>query len=209
MTDNQKKPKVKSPPKRQKQDELSGATSKEKDPIALEIKRAREEGELTISDLSRLTGISRPVLFGYEAGRTRPGAREIRLISEALKVSPNRLLFGNEEPFEIKKGISPLLSLAFSNPVTAFSAAMFILPMAATVLHEEEKMALFTLLVALIEARDKESYKGIRAFVEVFAEEYGTPEKFAAASDLQKHPEKFDALQADFMEKIGKRRKGL
>jgi hypothetical protein len=101
------------------------------------------------------------------------------------------------------------VSLAFTNEITAFPAAMFILPMAATILHEEEKIALFSLLVALIEARDKEAYKGIRAFVEVFAEEYGTPEKFAAASGFQKDPEKTAAMQADFMEKIEKRIKRL
>lgn len=209
MTDNQKKTKAKSPPKRQKREEALGVTTKEKDPIALEIKRAREERDLNISDLSRLTGISRTVLFGYEAGRTRPGAREIRLIAEVLKVSPNRLLFGSEEPFEVRKGVSTLVTMAASNPITAVVASMFLLPMAAAVLREEEKVAFMSLLMAMVEARDKEAFKKIRALTEVFNEVVGTPEKMAAFNALQKDPVKAQALQAEMLAKMDKRMKEL
>lgn len=208
MTDTQTKPKGKPSKKCQKQDDESGV-AKEKDPIALEIKRAREERDLNISDLSRLTGISRTVLFGYEAGRTRPGAREIRLIAEALKVSPNRLLFGREEPFEVRKGISPLVGLASSNPVAAVAASIFLLPIAAAVLREEEKVAFMSLLMAMVEARDKEAFKKIRAFTEVFSEAMGSPEKMAAFNTAQKDPVKAQALQAEMMAKMDARMKEL
>src|SRR5689334_17943064 len=70
--------------------------------IAAEIKRARTRAGKSHSELHRETGISRTVLIGYESGRTRPGAREIRLICDALNTTPNRLLYGMEEPFAKK-----------------------------------------------------------------------------------------------------------
>lgn len=43
-------------------------------------------------------GISRAVLSLYETGTNKPGAREIRLLCDTLKVSPNWLLYGSESP---------------------------------------------------------------------------------------------------------------
>jgi len=43
-------------------------------------------------------GISRAVLSLYETGTNKPGAREMRLLCDALKVSPNWLLYGSESP---------------------------------------------------------------------------------------------------------------
>ncbi len=45
-------------------------------------------------------GISRTALIGYESESSRPGARELRIICETLTVSPNKLLFGLEHPFQ-------------------------------------------------------------------------------------------------------------
>jgi len=209
MTDKKKTANAKEPPKRRKQAEKPGEAVKEKDPIAYEIKRAREAKELTISDLSRLTGISRPVLLGYEAGRTRPGSREIRLIAQALKVTPNRLLFGNEEPFEARKGVAALVALAASNQVVGMSTLMLLLPIATAILSEEERVAFLSLLLAMVEARDKDAFKHIRAFAEVFGEEIGTPEKMAAFNALQKDRAKAVAFQAEMQAKMEKRFKEL
>lgn len=41
-------------------------------------------------------GVARTVLVGYEAGTFRPGAREIRLICQALSITPNWLILGAE-----------------------------------------------------------------------------------------------------------------
>jgi transcriptional regulator with XRE-family HTH domain len=68
--------------------------------LQAELVRARTKAGLSISDLHDKTQISRAVLLGYERGRTRPGAREIKLLCEALKITPNKLIFGTEEPFE-------------------------------------------------------------------------------------------------------------
>jgi transcriptional regulator with XRE-family HTH domain len=40
-------------------------------------------------------GIHRTVLVGYEAGHSRPGAREIRILCEALSITPNWLIYGS------------------------------------------------------------------------------------------------------------------
>lgn len=42
------------------------------------------------------TGISRTTIRGYEIGLYKPGTRELRLLSQALEVSPNWLIFGGE-----------------------------------------------------------------------------------------------------------------
>lgn len=43
-------------------------------------------------------GISRAVLSLYETGGSKPGAREIMLLCEALKVTPNWLIYGTDTP---------------------------------------------------------------------------------------------------------------
>ena len=45
-------------------------------------------------------GISRTALIGYEAGTSRPGTRELRILCATLVVSPNQLLFGSEAPLQ-------------------------------------------------------------------------------------------------------------
>lgn len=77
--------------------------------IGSRIRQARERRGWTqnvLSVRSRMTdqeqkGISRTVIVGYEAGTHKPGAREIKLLCEALKISPNWLLFGQENPFDV------------------------------------------------------------------------------------------------------------
>jgi transcriptional regulator with XRE-family HTH domain len=41
-------------------------------------------------------GVSRTVIVGYEAGQFKPGAREIRILCEALLVTPNWLIYGSD-----------------------------------------------------------------------------------------------------------------
>jgi transcriptional regulator with XRE-family HTH domain len=45
-------------------------------------------------------GVSRTALIGYEAGTSRPGARELRILCETLHVTPNFLIYGSEHPFQ-------------------------------------------------------------------------------------------------------------
>lgn len=73
--------------------------------ISERIKQRRKELDLTVEMLAALTaryeyatdeGISVPTLYRYEKGDRLPGARELRLLSGALNVSPNWLLLGHE-----------------------------------------------------------------------------------------------------------------
>jgi transcriptional regulator with XRE-family HTH domain len=71
------------------------------------IKEAREKRQWTQAILSNRTklldpnkeGVSRTVLVGYESGKYKPGARELRLLADTLHVTPNWLLYGTEKPF--------------------------------------------------------------------------------------------------------------
>ncbi len=68
------------------------------------IRAAREARGLSQTALAARTkmvdaggkGVARTVLFGYESGKFRPGAREIRLICQALSITPNWLVLGAE-----------------------------------------------------------------------------------------------------------------
>lgn len=77
------------------------------DDLGKRIQASREEKRLTQGELADLTkgldpdekGISRAVISLYEAGTNRPSPREIRLLCEALRVTPNFLIYGDEQPF--------------------------------------------------------------------------------------------------------------
>lgn len=68
----------------------------------------RESKKLTQGQLAELTkeadplkiGISRAVISMYEVGKNRPSPKEIRMLCEALKISPNYLIYGDEDPFD-------------------------------------------------------------------------------------------------------------
>lgn len=63
---------------------------------------------LTQGELATLTasldadekGLSRAVISLYESGKNRPSPKEIRLLCEALKITPNYLIYGDEHPFD-------------------------------------------------------------------------------------------------------------
>lgn len=117
--------------------------------IAAELARARSKAGLSHSDLHRMTGISRSVLFGYENGRTRPGAKEIRLLCDALKVTPNRLIYGSDEtPFEA--GGSPFPEwLEFDSQDFGTVNVTLLMMM----LSKEERLALLTVAHSILELR--------------------------------------------------------
>ncbi|AYH42720.1 helix-turn-helix transcriptional regulator [Azoarcus sp. DN11] len=73
--------------------------------IAERLRQRRKELDLSVEELSVLTskfeyasaeGISVPTLYRYEKGDRLPGARELRLLSDSLNVSPNWLILGHE-----------------------------------------------------------------------------------------------------------------
>lgn len=172
------------------------------DIAAIELRRAREAKGLSHSDLHRITGISRSVLFGYEAGRTKPGAREIRLLCEALQVSPNKLLFGVEEPFKPRPGLRSFVKMRGS-PMGVL-AATFLIPLLFASLDDEQVESILILLESLVEARDKEAHRKIGIFVEMLGEEFGngTPEDLARVAKKGEDPKFLEEIQRKIMERL-------
>lgn len=83
-----------------------GATALPESGIGDRIRDAREKRGLSQEGLSRLTkafdierqGISRTVLTGYEKGKFKPGTRELRILYQALGLTPNWLILGQNDP---------------------------------------------------------------------------------------------------------------
>lgn len=146
---------VKTPePAAEKEDSVKRDPANDSDSISFQLQSARVDAGLSIADLSKQTGISKTVLHGYERARTKPGAREIRLLCAALKVSPNRLLFGADE-FDVE----PSEFTSFYRKVRARPelAAMFYvmcLPLMASLLDEEEVKSLLYIVAGLMRARN-------------------------------------------------------
>lgn len=64
-----------------------------------ELRKEKGLKHESLSDLTKLVdprkrGIARTTLRGYELGMTKPGIRELRILSESLEVSVNKLIFG-------------------------------------------------------------------------------------------------------------------
>ena len=76
------------------------------DGIGDRIRQAREKLGLSQARLAEKTkeqdrfegkGIPRSVLIGYEAGKHKPGARELRLLCDALDLDVAQLLYGQQD----------------------------------------------------------------------------------------------------------------
>ena len=124
-----------------------------RDSIAHELAHARKLLGWTQMELHQQTGISRETIKQYETGRNLPGAREIRLLSAALKISPNRLLLGTDE---FVTPASPLegLRTAENNPINADSFRSYMQFMGIyTYLLPAERAAILTLIEPLLLSR--------------------------------------------------------
>ena len=52
---------------------------------------------ISVSELARMTGISRHTIFDWQKKNTNPGADKIMLICESLSISPQELLLGDKK----------------------------------------------------------------------------------------------------------------
>lgn len=143
------------------------------DPIALALKAAREEAGMTVKQLHEQTGISRAVLFGYEAGRTRPGARELRLLCEALRVTPNRLLFGSEEPFAAprKEPAARLAEIVNSSQALSLVFWMMAGPAMSFALSDSQKRSLFEVALSMLESSKPGTTASLVGYLDAFDRE--------------------------------------
>lgn len=172
------------------------------DGLAVRIRQARERKNLSLSDIHKATGISRTSLHDYESGRTKPGSRELLLLTEALEATPNWLLCGTEEPFKKRDGLAALIKLR--NSPLMMLVSMLVLPVVMQSLSEDELEALLTLIASMVEAKDKGTYRQISAMAEVFAELLGTgsPAEFTGWSEKAKDPDFMAEIQRKIAAKV-------
>lgn len=165
------------------------------DGLALRIRQARERKILSLSDIHKQTGISRTSLHDYESGKTKPGAREILLLTETLEVTPNWLLCGTEEPLKKKEGLQSILKWR-NSPAMAMVSMLF-MPAVMAVLSEDELASLLTLIASMVEAKDKSVYRQVSAMAEVFGELLGSgsPAEISAWHEKSKDPEFMAEIQ--------------
>lgn len=64
--------------------------------------RACKEKGLTISQLSRLSGVKQPTLHGWTTGRSVHNLDDLKKVCIILEVSVHKLLFGSPDPLEAK-----------------------------------------------------------------------------------------------------------
>lgn len=120
--------------------------------FASELIKARSELGLTQSQLATESGLSLSAVKAYESGRNMPGARELRNLCQAVQVSPNKLLFGKELPFESQSVMNALTDTESENDMVARMRATMLLYMLAA----DEREALLTLAKSLAIARHGE-----------------------------------------------------
>ena len=178
-----------------KQDKLKQISDND---IGLRIKSARESLGFSQIDMHNKTGLSRTVLINYEAGRHKPSAREIKLICDALHLSPNFLIYGTETPHIIKEGLAyKILALgdAAILPVT------FIIPLLGAILGHEEKRLILELIETVVKAKSPELLNGIMSILEAIP----NPEDVDIEKTIDKyHPDPVASKKAlsDLREKL-------
>lgn len=137
----------------------------EKQTIGTEIIKARELLGLTQAELAARSNVSLSAIKGYETGRNFPGAREIKQLCQTLRISPNSLIFGHENPFPERAWHQQITttSPASTEPQRANNYRVkmqHILPL----LSADECAAFYSLAYSLATARH-----GVKAAHEAFA----------------------------------------
>lgn len=159
----------------EEQDKPVRAAVRKDDSVAVELVRARKMLGWSQAELHQRTGISRDTIKQYETGRHLPGARELRLLSAALGVSPNRLLFGADEFQGPVSLLQELMEGAQGDEMRMAYRFVFLNGM----LTQAERNAVLTLIESILTGRqggDKE----IRQMVGFIDEVSDLMAKFAA-----------------------------
>ncbi len=141
-------------PSTEKDDSVKRDPANDSDSISFQLQSARVDAGLSIADLSKQTGISKTVLHGYERARTKPGAREIRLLCAALQISPNRLLFGSDEFEANPSEFTSFYRKVRARPELAGLFYTMCMPLMASLMDEEEVMSLLRIVAGLMRARN-------------------------------------------------------
>lgn len=171
------------------------------DGIGIRLKAARELKGLSQSDLHNKTGLSRTVLINYEAGRHKPGARELRLICDALEISPNYLIYGSEEPH--RRGSGLVDTLLGASALSKANASMLV-PMCFAILGKDDSRALLSIIESMLKAKDPEGYAMIMELTEVFDgfSQLAPEEKTKVTTDLKDNPAATEAFEKGLLERL-------
>jgi transcriptional regulator with XRE-family HTH domain len=134
--------------------------------FASELVKARAEISLTQAQLADKSGLSISAIKSYESGRNMPGTRELRELCQALQISPNKLLFGTELPFE-QRTVANMLVDGDTDNHAAFRIRLALI---ANMLASDERLALLTLANSIAVARHgEEKVKEILTNADVMA----------------------------------------
>ena len=120
--------------------------------MASELIRARADMGYTQAHLAEVSGVSRSAIKAYETGRSVPGSRELRALCQALKVSPNKVIFGVEAP-TFEEGDAPRLEAILRADPEGKALARVRLAMLADLLTTDETAALLLLAQSVATAR--------------------------------------------------------
>ncbi len=151
------------------------ANAMPEDGLGERVKAVREGLGLNHDGLSNLTkladvegrGISRTSIRGYELGTYKPGARELRILSLALKRSPSWLVFGKEDALASDGGAGDLNDRKPAPAARWFDLAFPLL--AFSQLAQDEKRQLVGLVETLLRLKIGEvRFRSMRAFLEDF-----------------------------------------
>lgn len=74
--------------------------------ISERLFKIMEDKNISMPELSRMTGISRHTIFDWQRRNTNPGADKIMVICEALQISPDELLIGTNSKSNFDNSIS-------------------------------------------------------------------------------------------------------
>lgn len=168
------------------------------DGIGIRLKAARESKGLTHSELHRVTGLSRMVISKYEAGLNKPGTRELRLICDALEVSPNQLIYGTEEPHKHAIGLADTL---IGMGESAILPVTLIAPLLAAMLGKDDLRMILSLIETVLKAKSPEDYRMVIELVQVF-KEIPQQERGALVKRLQSEPEAQKAFQQKLQQRL-------
>ncbi|PUE24624.1 hypothetical protein B9Z39_12895 [Limnohabitans sp. JirII-29] len=130
------------------------------------LKEMRESKHITQGELAALTlsldsegkGISRAVISLYEKGTNRPSPKEIRLLCEALKVTPNYLIYGDEQPFTPISDYSRLGTISRRNDPEGYAWVAYVM----SIIHHNHYDAVMKLILDLARGWDKGFDQGLQ-----------------------------------------------
>lgn len=66
-----------------------------------------KQQNISIPELSRMTGISRHTIFDWQRRGTNPGSDKIMIICEALQITPEELLIGTSGEIDVIEIYNP------------------------------------------------------------------------------------------------------